>query len=104
MPNVAKFEKLLTTRKEELLNRLQGIEHDLDEPMNKDVEDRATEREGDEVLEGMGNVGLDEIEAIDAALARIKKGTFGVCVSCEEPISDERLASVPTATLCRNCM
>ncbi len=104
MPDVAKFEKLLSARKDELLGRLQGIEHDLDEPMNLDTEDRATEREGDEVLESMGNVGLDELEAIDAALARIKNGTFGDCVACGEPISDARLDIVPTATLCRNCM
>ena len=104
MPDIAKFEKRLTARKRELLDRLHGIEHDLDEPVNKDVEDRATEREGDEVLETMGNVGLEEIEAIDAALARIKAGTFGECVVCGEPISDERLETVPTATLCRDCM
>ncbi len=104
MPDVAKFEKLLIARKQELLDRLHGIEQDLDEPMNKDVEDRATEREGDEVLESMGNVGLEELAAIDAALARIKVGTFGDCVACGEPISDARLETVPTATLCRDCM
>lgn len=104
MPDIAKFEKLLSARKQELLDRLHGIEHDLDEPMNRDVEDRATEREGDEVLESMGNVGLGELEAIDAALARIKNGVFGDCVACGEPISDARLETVPTATLCRNCM
>lgn len=87
-----------------MLSRLHGIKHDLDEPMNKDVEDRATEREGDEVLESMGNVGLDELAAIDAALARIKNGTFGICVACDEPISNARLETVPTATLCRDCM
>ncbi|MBL4756244.1 MAG: TraR/DksA family transcriptional regulator [Rhizobiales bacterium] len=104
MADVAKFEKQLLARKKELEQRLQGIEHDLDEPMSKDIEDRATEREGDEVLESMGNVGLDELEAIDAALERVKKGTFGDCVSCGEPVSEARLETVPTATLCRNCM
>jgi RNA polymerase-binding transcription factor DksA len=104
MPDIAKYEKLLTTRKQELLDRLHGIELNLDEPMNKDVEDRATEREADEVLESMGNVGLEELEAIDAALARIKAGTFGGCVACGEPISDARLETVPTATLCQDCM
>ena len=40
------------------------------------------------------------LTAIDAALARIESGTFGVCEHCGKPIGDERLEALPWATLC----
>jgi len=104
LKNTDEFKRRLSARKDELEQRLQHIEHDLDQPVTNDIEDRATEREDDEVMESMGNAGLVEIAAIDAALTRIEAGTFGDCVECGEPISQERLEILPTATKCRNCM
>ncbi|MGI9379849.1 MAG: TraR/DksA family transcriptional regulator [Methyloligellaceae bacterium] len=40
---------------------------------------------------------------IQVALDRIANGTYGICVSCEQPISTERLEAVPHASRCRNC-
>ena len=40
---------------------------------------------------------------IEAALARIEAGQYGLCFSCEEPIAPKRLDSDPTATLCIAC-
>jgi RNA polymerase-binding protein DksA len=37
---------------------------------------------------------------IDAALARIEEGTYGVCERCGEPIGEERLDALPWAKLC----
>src|SRR5690349_20519537 len=39
----------------------------------------------------------DLIGEIDAALRRIDEGTYGQCVRCGKPISEERLKAVPTA-------
>lgn len=97
------FRERLTSRKRELYGRLVKIEHDLDEPMNADVPDRVTERENDEVLEGLGLAGQEEIRGIDAALDRIASGTFGTCVRCGLPISPERLDAVPHTPLCQEC-
>ncbi len=104
MIDVILYKDRLKTRLDELEERLQHIEHDLDQPMSPDVEERATEREGDEVMESMGNSGLVEIEAINAALKRIKADTYGICVDCGENISAERLDIMPTAVKCRKCM
>ncbi len=41
--------------------------------------------------------------AIEAALARIKHGTYGVCEVCKQPISAARLEAVPWTHLCREC-
>jgi RNA polymerase-binding protein DksA len=38
--------------------------------------------------------------AIDAALARIEEGTFGLCERCGKPMDPERLEALPWATLC----
>jgi RNA polymerase-binding transcription factor DksA len=94
---------LLEKRRAEITGELSRIEDSLDDPMPQDWEDRATERQGDEVLEALGKADLDELHRVDAALGRIEAGTYGVCVKCGEPITDERLSAVPTAALCRVC-
>ena len=43
------------------------------------------------------------LKAINAALERIGNGTYGTCVSCGKPISEERLAAIPWATHCIDC-
>lgn len=101
--DTAEFEKALNERRAELLSRLSRIEADLDARPNADSEERATERENDEVLEDLGLAGRREVIAIDNALKRIADGTYGICVSCGEPISTERLRAVPYATVCRTC-
>ena len=40
---------------------------------------------------------------IDEALERIEDGTFGICESCGDDISDERLKARPVTTLCIDC-
>ena len=37
---------------------------------------------------------------IRAAIARIDRGDYGMCLECEEPITSKRLAAVPWASLC----
>lgn len=99
----ARFEPRLRARLEELENRLRRIEKSLESPGSKDDEERAIEREGDEVKEDLGNAGLDEIRMIRAALDRIGNGTYGECVNCGEDIAEARLDVVPHAPRCRNC-
>jgi DnaK suppressor protein len=41
--------------------------------------------------------------AIDAALARIDAGSYGICVNCGAQIAPERLEAMPWATLCIDC-
>ncbi len=43
------------------------------------------------------------LTAIDAALARIEEGTFGICRTCVQPIGEERLEALPWATQCIDC-
>jgi len=43
------------------------------------------------------------MEDIDAALIRIGDGTYGFCTNCHQMIDTDRLAVLPTATLCLAC-
>ena len=44
-----------------------------------------------------------QLEQVDAALARLDEGTYGVCAVCGEAIPPERLEVRPTATTCVGC-
>jgi len=46
---------------------------------------------------------VQEIRAIERALKRLALGTYGVCVSCGQPIERERLEAHPTANRCAAC-
>ncbi|KIT16332.1 TraR/DksA family transcriptional regulator [Jannaschia aquimarina] len=103
MTDIAARKDALLARRTELTGEIARIEDQLDDPAPPDWEDRASERQGDEVLESLGTHDLAEIRAIDAALARIEDGSYGTCVACGKAISPERLDAVPTAARCRNC-
>lgn len=40
------------------------------------------------------------LDAVDAALQRFDKGTYGMCEACHDPIEPERLIANPLITLC----
>ena len=93
----------LLARRAEIVGDLTEIEDQLEETPTKDWEDRSAERQGDAVLEALGNKERDELLRIDAAVDRIAKGTYGICAKCGEPISDARLELLPATPLCKNC-
>lgn len=43
------------------------------------------------------------LNRIDAAVARVRAGTYGACLSCGGPISPPRLGALPEAELCMGC-
>jgi DnaK suppressor protein len=43
------------------------------------------------------------LRAIEEALARIDKGTYGICRDCGEPIAAARLNAIPWARVCITC-
>jgi DnaK suppressor protein len=46
---------------------------------------------------------VDRHQALDSALRRLEDGTYGVCVSCHNPIAYGRLLAMPEATYCVAC-
>ena len=43
------------------------------------------------------------VRQIRDAMARVENGEYGICLECEEPISQKRLAALPWAALCIQC-
>lgn len=104
MKSLAARKQQLLTRLGELDSRFRHIDAELDSHAEiKDWDDLATEREGDEVLEGIGHSGQQEVARILAALKRIDAGNYGQCTVCGEKISEERLDLLPDTPFCRNC-
>ena len=46
---------------------------------------------------------FDRHQMLDSALRRLEEGTYGVCVSCRNPIPYGRLLVMPEATYCVRC-
>ncbi|HEX5514808.1 MAG TPA: TraR/DksA family transcriptional regulator [Gammaproteobacteria bacterium] len=46
---------------------------------------------------------VQELYAVESALARQRNGTYGICVDCGQPIKVERLRAMPTAIRCIDC-
>ena len=86
-----------------LQSRLASIKRDVTRSHSGDSAEQAQERENDEVVDAIGNETAQSIRDIQAALARIEDGTYGICGRCGEEISLGRLQAVPEATRCVNC-
>lgn len=103
MGEFSKVEQRLRRRLVQLGARVDDIEHDLREPLDRDFEEQAAQLENEQTLETLEATSLAEIEQIRAALARIKGGGYGVCTICGEPINEWRLEVLPHAAHCINC-
>jgi RNA polymerase-binding transcription factor DksA len=102
-PDLPRRKAQLLARLHELDRRLHGIESELLSHQSRDWEDLATEREGDEVLNALGDDGRLEVRMIQAALARVRAGDYGYCTTCGTRISDDRLDLLPATPFCRTC-
>lgn len=103
MVEMDRYRAGLEARMAELGARLQAIEGALEVPVSTDWEDAATEREADEVLEGLGHSGEEELRAIRAALGRMDSGDYGLCTRCGAPIAIARLNLLPATPFCGPC-
>jgi len=58
---------------------------------------------GREIDYTLGENSQTVLGEIDAALARIEDGTYGMCTNCGKAIAVERLEAHPWASLCIDC-
>ncbi|QDV43130.1 RNA polymerase-binding transcription factor [Stieleria neptunia] len=102
-PDYSAVRAELQAKLDKLVTRVEGIDTDLSEAVNEDWEERATEQEEDEVLAGLGNVTMREINQIKEALHAIEQGSYGICARCGTHIDPARLEILPFATTCIKC-
>lgn len=93
----------LEARRDALERRSSRIERDLRSARDPDSEERVTESENDEVLEGLGAAERSELARVRRALERMEAGTYTSCERCGGEIPVERLAAVPDASTCVAC-
>ena len=93
----------LEARRAELVERMKQVEAEFASHTARDWEEQATENEGDEVLERLGEAAEAEIAKIDAALGRIAEGEYGFCTKCGTEISPARLDLLPYTPFCAAC-
>jgi DnaK suppressor protein len=101
-----KFKNLLLVKRERIIRKAQQT---LSEDMTLDANELPDEMDlaSTEYLQsftfrlrGREKTFLDKIQK---ALAKIEDGSFGLCESCEAPISLKRLEARPETTLCIKC-
>jgi RNA polymerase-binding transcription factor DksA len=96
----------LTARLAQLERHLREIESDrrrMTNPLDRDWEEQGPTRQHDAVLDRLAAGDHRQIAAIRAALTRMAQGTYGICRTCEEPITPQRLTALPYATQCLAC-
>jgi len=96
----------LMNQQSELLARLARIENDRqhrEQALSADSEERAGERENDEVLDRLFETTTQELAQVRRALDQIERGHHGSCTVCRQAISPARLRAVPEATECERC-
>jgi DnaK suppressor protein len=108
----------LARLKAELENRRDKLRVEVKAQLTGSGDDRVVglrnriEESGDEwgVADGLAELDLAEVRhaladltEVDAALARIRDGSYGECADCGITIAPARLAAYPTAVRCVNC-
>jgi len=98
-------EKLLTMKRQVLREMSedlkQGREGAKEEGM--DTYDLASEERDREINFILTDRDREKLQAIQEALERVESGTYGICDSCEQEISQARLAALPFTRMCVNC-
>jgi RNA polymerase-binding transcription factor len=97
-----KFRSILTSRRNELAKENRGRGALIVETCPDELDRIQLGQERDLAIDTLDrNAKLQR--AVRAALARIDRGTFGICSECEETISMKRLAAVPWTASCIAC-
>lgn len=101
-----KIKEHLLERKREIELQLQRIAEDRTSVELEEVQDpldQALKSSMDDLNITLEENEREEYERILKALAMIDAGTYGVCVDCQQPISERRLMLYPNATRCIVC-
>ena len=68
-----------------------------------DLADQASGNNEVHILLKLKQTDAKILQAIEEALLRIEKGTYGVCRDCGEPIAETRLQAIPWTRVCITC-
>ena len=100
--DVIEFQRLLTRKQTDLLSSSLSRE-DIAIETAADEMDRLQQQLSREVAIRSLDRTARLLKNIQAALNRIEDDIYGLCVRCEEPISEKRLKAIPWASHCVAC-
>ncbi len=103
---ILRCRRILQIQREEAmrsLDRLGDETRSLDSDCPKDVGDLSTTNVSKEALFQQTDERRQMVRMIDAALARIQQGIFGVCLACGEDINPRRIDALPWTQYCLRC-
>ena len=100
------YKKRLLAKQEELLRQVSKSEQDgrqIDEDTTQDIADKAANSYTKEFLFHQSDDNRRILQLVSEALERLKNGSFGLCVACQEEVQVKRLEAVPWARHCIEC-
>lgn len=103
---IQQFKQTLVSQRDEAYHRLHRLGDEtraLDVAFPHDSGDQSIASLSKESLFQQGSQRLGQLRKIEAALARIDEGTFGVCVKCSHDIATRRLHALPWTEHCLRC-
>jgi len=102
IPELNKLELALQIRARELARSLAERNQIMIERSADDFDRRLDAADRDSSAQALaGNLRL--LRQVEAARDRIRDGTYGACLRCEEDIPLKRLQAIPWAGLCISC-
>src|SRR5258708_21185306 len=100
------FKKRLEVRQQELRRMVTRTQQDgraADEDVAQDIADKAANSYTKEFLFHQSNNDRQLLQMVEGALARVREGSFGNCISCGKEINAKRLDAVPWTRHCIEC-
>ena len=108
------YRKLLEEFRKKIVGDLKHLEKDTLNQSQRDasgdlsgysfhIADQATDNFDREFNLGLVSTEQQLLNQIDDAIRRVDEGAYGVCETCEKPISQKRLLAVPYARFCIKC-
>lgn len=100
----SEFHGILLSKKRELLGSLEDSKFDTLARLGRVAEEDQAQISHEEFISLRRNsMDYQALRLVQTAIDRIETGDFGVCESCEEPISEKRLRAIPWARYCVRC-
>jgi len=69
-----------------------------------DIADDAVQSYDRQLMMGLGEKEFGKLQLVDEAIEKLDGGQYGICLACEELISEERLTVIPFASHCVDCL
>jgi len=98
------FRGLLAAKRSELLANLDDVKFDTIAQMGRVAEEDQAPISHEEFISlRLNSMDYEKLKLVESALERLSAGAYGICLGCEEAISERRLHAVPWAEYCISC-